>query len=456
MPQNAAVSREAGATLTLGFGTSVSMWMTGYLARLPGVEAPSWLVLVAMLALSGGGGFLAGRWSAAGWRTGLSAGLLSAALNLLVQGSLLSHAEQPNRLIPSAAIWLPGALLLGALIGAGGAWVGSLKPRSGPLPGPWKARLGWVAAAATLGLIALGGLVTSHGAGLAVVDWPNSFGYTMFLYPLSRMTGGIYYEHAHRLFGTLVGLTTLAQAWFLWRCESRPLVRRLGLASVALVIVQGLMGGLRVTGRFTLSDSPADTAPNLALAVVHGVTGQIFLALMIGLAVMAAPAYETGPPARPEARAKTDRSLTLALVGILIVQLVLGAVLRHTRTGLLVHISMAALVLGVVMAAGVRAWGIHGSSEPILRRLGLLLLGLGGLQLVLGIAALAAVVTLDEGKEISPAVALVRTAHQVNGALLLGSAVALALWVRRRLAIENPPAQPESPTKTVPASTLTG
>jgi cytochrome c oxidase assembly protein subunit 15 len=65
---------------------------------------------------------------------------------------------------------------------------------------PWTSAFAWVTATATFFLLAIGGIVTAQEAGLAVVDWPNSFGYNMFLYPLSRMTGGIYFEHAHRLF----------------------------------------------------------------------------------------------------------------------------------------------------------------------------------------------------------------------------------------------------------------
>ena len=97
-------------------------------------------------------------------------------------------------------------------------------------------------------MVRVGWCERSTGTGLAVVDWPNSFGYNMFLYPFSRMTGGIYYEHAHRLFGALVGLTTVVLAAMLQVRDARPWVRRLGWATVALVGIQGLLGGLRVTG----------------------------------------------------------------------------------------------------------------------------------------------------------------------------------------------------------------
>ncbi|MBP1611722.1 MAG: Cytochrome oxidase assembly protein [Acidobacteria bacterium] len=421
--------RDPGAVLALGFGTTVAMWAAGYFLRLPWIQAPSALVALVMLGLLAGGGFLAGRF-AGGWRTGALAGLLTMALNMLILGSLLTSADAPNQFRPGAAIWLPGALLAGAAIGALAALAGS-SGRGPDRPSPnWIGVFAGVAAAATLGLVTIGGLVTSNDAGLAVVDWPNSFGYNMFLYPLSRMTGGIYYEHAHRLFGSLVGLTTLVLAIVLWRTEERGWVKRLALLAFVLVVVQGILGGLRVTGRFTLSADPAHTAPSLALAVVHGVTGQLFFALMVALAVVTTRRFRD--PAPPEAvpAAATERGLSSLLVGTLIVQLVLGAVLRHTGTGLLVHISMATLVAGLAVAAGVRAWGLYGRIGTM-RRAGQTLLALVAVQLTLGVGALAAV-TMRRPETAAPLwEAIVTTSHQVTGALLLASGVALAIWCRR-------------------------
>jgi len=421
--------RDPGAVLALGFGTTVAMWAAGYFLRLPWIQAPSALVALVMLGLLSGGGFLAGRF-AGGWRIGALAGLLTMALNMLILGSLLTSADAPNQFRPGAAVWLPGALLAGAAIGALAALAGS-SGRGPDRPSPnWIGVFAGVAAAATLGLVTIGGLVTSNDAGLAVVDWPNSFGYNMFLYPLSRMTGGIYYEHAHRLFGSLVGLTTLVLAIVLWRTEDRGWVKRLALLAFVLVVVQGILGGLRVTGRFTLSADPAETAPSLALAVVHGVTGQLFFALMVALAVVTTRRFRD--PAPPEAvpAAATERGLSSLLVGALIVQLVLGAVLRHTGTGLLVHISMATLVAGLAVAAGVRAWGLYGRIGTM-RRAGQTLLALVAVQLTLGVGALAAV-TMRRPETAAPLwEAIVTTSHQVTGALLLASGVALAIWCRR-------------------------
>ena len=110
----------------------------------------------------------------------------------------------------------------------------------------WPHRLAVILVCATFPLLFIGGLVTSMGAGLAVPDWPTTFGYHMFLYPWSKMVGGIFYEHSHRLVASFVGLLTIALAATFWLREKRAWLRWLGLATLALVIAQGVMGGLRV------------------------------------------------------------------------------------------------------------------------------------------------------------------------------------------------------------------
>jgi cytochrome c oxidase assembly protein subunit 15 len=358
-------------------------------------------------------------------------GLLASVLNLLVLGSLIAGGE-PNRVMPSALWWLPGSLVLGALLGGVGGAIGSSRPAASRSRN-WTGAFAAVAAVATLLLIAVGGLVTSHAAGLAVVDWPNSFGYNMFLYPLSRMTGGVYFEHAHQLFGSLVGVTTLVLALQAQRWEPRAWVRRLAWAAFALVVIQGVLGGLRVTGRFTLSASPADVAPSLGLAIVHGVLGQLFFGVMVGLAAATSTTWRSDRKPAERVSASADRTLSAVFIGVLSVQLVLGAVQRHLIEGLLVHITLAVLVLGVGLAATMRAWGLY-AELPVLPRLGRTVLALLLLQVVLGVVALAAIA---DGPDVAASGgwrAVARTVHQANGALLLGGAVLLRLWVGRLLA----------------------
>jgi len=414
-----------GLTLTAGFGTVAAMWATGYVGRLPGVQAPPRLLGLLFLGITVAGGAVAGRWStrslAAGARTGLTAWLV----NLLILGSLLAGGRS-GAIHPSAPVFLAGALLAGMLLGGLGGWLGGRR-QTAPPPTGWTHRLVLVACAATFFLLIAGGVVTSERAGLAVVDWPNSFGYNMFLYPLSRMTGGIYYEHAHRLLGSLVGLTTLVLAIYITLREPRRWVRRMAWGALLLVMLQGLLGGLRVTGHLTLATDPALTHPSLVLAAVHGVTGQLFFALLVALAVVTAPSYQN---AAHEAGIAPSRGLETALLAVLLLQLTLGAIQRHFAHGLVVHITVAAAVTGLAAAAALRSM-LRGEIPEAVRP-AKALLALVGLQLSLGVGALVASMTRPPAGAPRPWQALALTAHQANGALVLAAAVTLLVWRTRR------------------------
>jgi cytochrome c oxidase assembly protein subunit 15 len=272
--------------------------------------------------------------------------------------------------------------------------------------------------------------VTSNEAGLAVVDWPNSFGSNMFLFPLARMTGGIYYEHAHRLFGALVGLTTIALAVRLWRYDARSWLKRLGLAAIGLVILQGVLGGLRVTGGFTLSISEADMVPSITLAVIHGILGQIFLCVMVGIAVVTSRLWFDAPSPQTRPNAKDDRTFQRWLIVIMIVQLVLGAAQRHLAALLIVHICLATVVVLLAVMVGGRAWGLYRGSWPV-ELLGKVLISGACVQVFLGIAALA--VTQGKATVGSPTTieVTITTARQATGAVLLALSVMLHLWTQR-------------------------
>jgi cytochrome c oxidase assembly protein subunit 15 len=421
-----------GETLALGFGISVAMWFLGYLCRMPPAVVPSWLLGTGMLVCLLGGGFLAGRLTGRGWRAGLAAGFLSSVINLLILGSLLGGAH-PNQVVPSALWWLPGSLLLGAALGTVGAVAGSRSRERASRAPNWTSTFAIVAAGATLLQLLVGGIVTGSASGLAVVDWPNSFGYNMFLYPLSRMTGGVYYEHAHRLFGTLVGLTTLVLAVHLLRVETRAWVKRLGLVALAVVIVQGILGGLRVTGTFTLSTSRAAMEPSMTLAIVHGVVGPVFFGLMVALAVLVAPTWVGERTPTVTQRARTETALGNLLVAAVLVQLILGSIQRHLERGLLFHIAFAVVVLALAVTYGARLLGLY-QGQPILQRLGRLLTAVVAIQVMLGILALFAVDSFVPGAPRAAWEVLLTTAHQAGGAVLLGCAVMAAMWPRRLLA----------------------
>src|SRR2546423_13901524 len=134
---------------------------------------------------------------------------------------------------------------------------------------PCLTRFAWFTAFATLLLICSGGMVTRKGFGLAVADWPPTFGYNMFLFPASKWIGGIFFEHTHRLIASIVGFLTIILAAWLWFIEPRRWVRILGIAAVGAVILQGVLGGLRVT---MLKDE---------IGIFHACLAQAFFGLII-------------------------------------------------------------------------------------------------------------------------------------------------------------------------------
>src|SRR5437588_891686 len=185
----------------------------------------------------------------------------------------------------------------------------------------WLNRFAWFTAFATLLLICSGGMVTSKGVGLAVPDWPTTFGYNMFLFPASKWVGGILFEHTHRLIASTVGFLTLILAGWLWRTESRKWVRLLGLIAVGAVILQGVLGGIRVT---LLKDE---------IGIFHACLAQAFLGLLVVIALITSRTWlQTNSLTLAEARKL--RVLALATTAIIYVQLALGATMRHEHRDL--------------------------------------------------------------------------------------------------------------------------
>lgn len=191
---------------------------------------------------------------------------------------------------------------------------------------PWLHRFAIVFLLTTFALIMLGGTVTSKGVGLSVPDWPTTYGYNMFLFPPSMWVGGIFWEHTHRLLGALVGFMAIGMAIALWITQrDRPWLGKLGIATLLLVIVQGVMGGLRVTEM------------SIWLGALHGITAQIFLCLTVLIAAATGKTWLTHcasvcPKWRKNLTA--PKRLAIALLGVLLLQLMLGATMRHTGAGL--------------------------------------------------------------------------------------------------------------------------
>src|SRR5438876_8116194 len=187
----------------------------------------------------------------------------------------------------------------------------------------WLNRFAWLTAVATLFLICSGGMVTSKGVGLAVPDWPTTFGYNMFLFPVSKWIGGIFFEHTHRLIASAVGFLTIILALWLWRSEDREWVRNLGVIAVASVVLQGVLGGLRVT---MLKNE---------IGIFHACLAQAFLGLLVVIAFATTNFWRSLANVFADPRKFAPiKMFALATTIAIYVQLALGATMRHQHRDL--------------------------------------------------------------------------------------------------------------------------
>ena len=378
-----------------------------------------------------------------------------------------------------------------------------------PLPSarsPGLHRFAVFTAVATLGLVGIGGLVTSYGAGMAVPDWPNTYGYNMFFFPISLWMGGVFYEHTHRLAASGVGLLTVVLALWLYGRSARPFMRwagaallllgagttvamprrwadglvlgltglallgasrvwprcepsarwlrRLGLAAFFAVVLQGVLGGLRVV---LFKD---------AIGIFHAALAQLFFVLVCAIALFTSRWWQT-QPTRSSSTLHAPRSTLFFLTTMLILaQLTLGAAMRHQHAGLaipdfplaygklwpamdagsvahynqqrveitadnpitafqialqMIHRLLAIAILGAVAYAAWATWRALGGKNH-LSRMALLWLGLILAQVLLG----AATIWSNKAADIA-------TAHVLVGAVSLALGAILSIVSRREL-----------------------
>lgn len=166
----------------------------------------------------------------------------------------------------------------------------------------------------TFCLIIAGGLVTSNRYGLAVPDWPKSYG--MWMPP---MVGGVFYEHGHRMIGAFVGLLTIALVALVWVKEPRKWVRVLGLIALPVVITQGVLGGMTV--RYLLPTW---------LSTLHATLAQSFFSLIISLVVFTSKWWKDYSDQPVDSPPRLPLLCTVAVF----IQLVLGSWMRHSKAGL--------------------------------------------------------------------------------------------------------------------------
>jgi cytochrome c oxidase assembly protein subunit 15 len=306
---------------------------------------------------------------------------------------------------------------------------------------PWRHRYSLLLVGATLLLIFAGGLVTSTGSGLAVPDWPLSYGMLM-----PPMVGGIFYEHGHRMVATAVGFLTLVFAFWSARREPRRGVRRLAWAALGVVIAQGILGGITV--RFFLPP---------AVSIAHACLAQTFFCLLIALSyAMSREWLETHEPAADDAGLRTT---ALAVTLLVWLQLLVGATMRHMHAGLAIpdfplafgHLlpafTSAAIAvhfahrLGalVVLVGVVRLVVVaRRSGDPLLARPAHIALALVLVQVGLGAA------TVLTAKAVTPT-----TFHVATGAAVLGTCWFTTLRAWRRL---RPSAAAERRIASVPGA----
>jgi len=265
-------------------------------------------------------------------------------------------------------------------------------------------------ALATFVLLLAGGLVTSTDSGLAVPDWPLSFG---GLFP--PMVGGIRFEHTHRVVAATVGLLTLILTIWIGVKEMRAGVRRLAIACLGAVVLQGILGGLTVLYRLPT-----------VISVAHACLGPIFFCLVVVLAEV------TRPPATEKISGEEKDSsplfrISLITTYLVFFQILLGAVVRHTGEGVGFHVSFAFLVLLLTGFLVTQTLNHFGDERALLRPslfLGFLVL----IELFLGIGAF--IFTQVEGTRAGLGEVIFPTLHQALGSLLLATAVIVTLRSR--------------------------
>ena len=302
-----------------------------------------------------------------------------------------------------------------------------------PNDSPWPHRLAIALALVTFPLIWVGGLVTTYDAGMAVPDWPGTYGYNLFAYPWQTWVAGpwdLFIEHGHRLLGALVGIVaiTLVAAAFLSRASRQ--IRWLAAGALVLVLVQGLLGGARV-----LLDERL-------VAMIHACVGPLFFAYLA--VVLVSTSRQRIMPANESRASALSRTAWIA-VGLTYIQLVLGAMLRHIPLDASAQLFRAALVLHLALAAVLPlqlasvAWQAWRTTDRKLAQSGLALPVLVMVQIALGLGTYVAKYSWPAWlgdyqfaanfviQERSLVQSLITTAHVANGSLILFVSAMLAM-----------------------------
>jgi cytochrome c oxidase assembly protein subunit 15 len=281
----------------------------------------------------------------------------------------------------------------------------------------------------TVLLVLAGGLVTSTGSGLAVPDWPTTYGWNMFTFPPSKWVGGIFYEHGHRLIASTVGFLTIILAMWIWRADPRPWMKRLGVLALLAVITQGVLGGITVL--YFLPD---------AISTAHAGLAEIFFCMTVAIALFTSRGWMEPADAVDDRMLRAVATATTALV---YVQIIVGAAMRHSGAGLAIpdfplmfggivpdrwsgaiavhfaHRVGALIVSAAVLATAAHIWYHHRGTASLTRPASLMV-GLVAVQITLG------ALTVLTRRNVA-----INSAHVVCGALVLATSLVMTLRVWR-------------------------
>lgn len=292
----------------------------------------------------------------------------------------------------------------------------------------WRYRFSLLTVLFTGILLSWGAVVTSIEAGLAVPDWPTTFNSIDPIKPIPRWWAipSVLAEHGHRLMGMVVGASTLIL--FIWTLitESRKWVKVVAGLALLLVVVQGILGGLRVV------------LISLDLAVVHACVAQLFFSTLIALTFFTSSSWLKSLGILQENSGTTlFRKLALITTVAIYIQIILGALLRHPGSGanlvlVTTHLLGAFIVVGLILITAKWARKVSGETT-LIPRFSSVLSGALGVQFLLGLLAYW-LITIDEasGRGVWPTI--VSTLHLITGAVLLSSCVLLVLASARSYA----------------------
>jgi cytochrome c oxidase assembly protein subunit 15 len=333
----------------------------------------------------------------------------------------------------------------------------------------WLNRFTRLVTAAAFLLIAAGALVASTGSGLSIPDWPTSMGSPILAFPYSQWVGGVLYAQAHRLLGVIVGLLTILMVFAYWQLDPRAWARRLALGALAALLAQALLGGFDVLHGLPATASSA-----------HAGLSVLFLAIAASLVVFTSSGWQTAYPADREAARSADalaadrrlRRLSVLAIAVVYLEILLGAVMRHTGAGLAipdyplmfgrllppagrmsaaVAVNMAhrlaAIVVAVVLV--MTWWRVlrHHRDRGELTRPASAMVLLLAVQVALG--GLAVIFAQN---------VLIDTVQVLSGAVLLVAAVILALRVHRPFFAggAGAPARPDTGARRRPTAAARG